>query len=129
MEYLPFILIAVLALFMAMPLYVWLGSKRMEGREAPELNALLTEEQRGMNKLLFYFYSEHCGPCRAVGPVVDAVAARHGCVVKVDVMQDMATAHRFGVRATPTVVLVEDGRLVKVLLGTVSEQKLELLLR
>lgn len=129
MEYLPFILIAVLGLFMAMPLYAWLGSKRMEGRAAPALDALLTPEQRGMKKLLFYFYSEHCGPCRAVGPVIDALAARHGCVVKVDVMQDMATVRRFGVRATPMVVLVEEGRVVKVLLGAVSEQKLELLLR
>lgn len=128
MEYLPFILLAVLGLFMAMPLYIWLGSKRMQGRAAPDYQRLLGAEQQGMDRLLFYFYSPHCGPCRTLGPVVDQMAQRYGCVVKVDVAQDMAVARQFGVRATPTLVLVEQGKVVKVMLGAVSEKTLELLL-
>jgi thioredoxin 1 len=129
MEYLPFILIAVMAVFMAMPLFLWLGSKRMQGRAAPDYAALLTPEQYGRDKLLFYFYSAHCGPCRTLAPLIDTMAARYGNVVKVDVTQQPAAARQFGVRATPTLVLVEAGTVVKVMLGAVSERQLEVLLR
>lgn len=129
MEYLPFILIAVMAVFMAMPLYIWLGSKRLQGRAAPDYAALLTPEQQGCDKLLFYFYSEHCGPCRTLAPLIDTMAVRHGNVVKVDVARQPAAARQFGVRATPTLVLVEAGTVAKVMLGAVSERQLEVLLR
>ncbi|MEW6646438.1 MAG: thioredoxin family protein [Pseudomonadota bacterium] len=129
MEYLPFILIGVMALFMAMPLYIWLGSKRLQGQAAPDYAALLTPQQQGRDKLLFYFYSEHCGPCRTLAPLIDSMAERHGNVVKVDVMQQPAAARQFGIRATPTLVLVEGGKVVKVLLGAVSAKQLEVLLR
>ncbi len=128
MEYLPFILIGVMAVFMAMPLFIWLGSKRMQGRDAPDCAALLTAEQRGRDKLLFYFYSEHCGPCRTLAPLIDTMAERYGNVVKVDVTQQPAAARQFGVRATPTLVLVDGGKVVKVMLGAVSEKQLEVLL-
>lgn len=129
MEYLPFILIGVMAVFMAMPLFIWLGGKRMQGRAAPDYAALLAPEQQGRNKLLFYFYSEHCGPCRTLGPLIDTMATRYGNVVKVDVSRQTAVARQFGIRATPTLVLVEAGTVVKVMLGAVSEKQLDVLLR
>lgn len=129
MEYLPFILIGVMALFMAMPLYIWLGSKRLQGRAAPDYAALLTPQQQGRDKLLFYFYSEHCGPCRTLAPLIDGMAERYGNVVKVDVAQQPSVSRQFGIRVTPTLVLVDAGRVAKVLLGAVSERQLEVLLR
>lgn len=129
MEYLPFVLIVVFALFMAMPLWIWISAKRMQGGKAPPYDDLLTPAQCGRDKYLFYFYSAHCGPCRTVTPVVERMAERHGNVVKVDVTRQMAAAHRFGVRGTPTLILVDGGRVVKVLMGGVSERQLEVLLR
>lgn len=128
MEYLPFVLIAVLLLFMAFPFYIWLSSKRMQGGDAPDYDELLSPEQRGRNKLLFYFYSQHCGPCRTLTPLIDQMAERYGNVVKVDVMHQMGVAQRFAIRATPTLVLVENRRVAKVILGSVSGKQLELLL-
>ncbi len=129
MEYLPFVLIAVLLLFMAFPLYIWFSSKRMQGGSAPPYDDLLTPEQRGKAKMLFYFYSQHCGPCRTLTPLVEQMAERYGNVVKVDVMRQGAVAQRFAVRATPTLVLVEGNTVVKVILGPVGEKPLDLLLR
>ncbi len=129
MDYLPFLFVAAAVAVMGMPLYIWLSAKRMQGSDAPDYAALLTPEQRGLSKLMFYFHSAHCGPCRTLTPVVDAMAARYGNVVKVDAMQQPAVAQRFGVRATPTLVLVDAGKVVKVMLGSVSEKQLELLLR
>ncbi len=128
MEYLPFVLIAVLLLFMAFPLYIWLSSKRMQGGSAPAYDDLLAPEQRDKAKLLFYFYSQQCGPCRTLTPLVERMAERYGNVVKVDVMQQGGVAQRFAIRATPTLVLVEGDTLVKVILGPVGEKQLDLLL-
>ncbi len=129
MDYLPYLLIGLLCLFMFWPLTVWIGSKRMQGGAAPDYADLLAPEQAGRDKLLFYFYSEQCAPCRTVAPLVDRMAERYGNMVKVDVARHTAAAWRFGVRATPTLVLVEGGRVIKVLLGGVSERQLEVLLR
>ena len=129
MDYLPFLFVAAAVAIMGLPFYIWLSAKRLQGSAAPDYQALLTPDQQGRSKLLFYFYSAHCGPCRTLTPLVDAMAARYGNVVKVDAMAQPAVAQRFGVRATPTLVLVDGGKVVKVMLGTVSERQLELLLR
>ena len=68
MDYLPFLFIAVVVAFMAFPLYIWFGAKRLQGNDAPDYQALLTPEQQGRSKLLFYFYTQQCGPCRAMAP-------------------------------------------------------------
>ncbi|MFA5626060.1 MAG: thioredoxin family protein [Thiohalomonadaceae bacterium] len=129
MQYLPFVLIGVLVLLMAMPVYIRLSSKRMQGQSAPDYATLLAPEQQAMDKLLFYFYSEHCGPCRSLAPLIDRMGERFGNVVKVNVKYQADAARKFGIRATPTIVLVEHGKIIKVLLGAVSEKQLEVLLR
>jgi len=129
MDYLPFILIGVIALFMAMPLYIQFSSKRLQGQAAPDYSRLLTVEQKDRDKLLFYFYGEHCPPCRTLAPLINEMAERFGNVVKVNVGNDPAAARLFSVRATPTLVLVEGGQISKVILGAVSESQLETLLR
>jgi thioredoxin-like negative regulator of GroEL len=60
--------------------------------------------------------------------VIDRLAARHPNVFKVDASADLEQARAFGVAATPTLMLVEDGRIVRVIVGSTSEKNLESLL-
>lgn len=124
MDYLPYILIAFILFFTALQLRVIFATRRLKGRPAPPLDALLDESQRQQQRLLFYFFSEHCGPCRAMTPVVERLADRHPNIVKVDVERSPELARGFGVMATPTVILVQEGRIAKVAVGTVGERKL-----
>lgn len=66
---------------------------------------------------LIDFHATWCGPCRQVGPVVEAIAAEHPeyTVVKVDVDQAPATAQQFGIRGVPFLVVQSAD-------GTVTEQ-------
>ncbi|MDF1756195.1 MAG: thioredoxin [Verrucomicrobiales bacterium] len=60
------------------------------------------------------FWSEHCGPCKMLSPVLDEVAAEIGddaVVAKVDVMAERDLAMKFGVRAVPTLVFMKDGEV------------------
>lgn len=60
------------------------------------------------------FWSEHCGPCKMLSPVLDEVAAEIGDsakVTKVDVMDQRELAMKFNVRAVPTLVFMKDGEI------------------
>ncbi|MDF2375434.1 MAG: thioredoxin [Verrucomicrobiales bacterium] len=60
------------------------------------------------------FWSEHCGPCKMLAPVLDEVAAEigdAGKVTKVDVMAERELAMKFGIRAVPTLIFMKDGEV------------------
>ncbi|MBP6601541.1 MAG: thioredoxin [Verrucomicrobiales bacterium] len=60
------------------------------------------------------FWSEHCGPCKMLSPVLDEVAEQVGDtakVTKVDVMAHRDLAVRFGIRAVPTLIFMKDGEI------------------
>ncbi|WP_200209103.1 thioredoxin family protein [Micromonospora coerulea] len=59
------------------------------------------------------FTATWCGPCKTLGPVADAVAARHGVPVEVvDVDGSPELAARYRVRSIPTVVLLDGSDVV-----------------
>jgi putative thioredoxin len=61
------------------------------------------------------FWAAWCGPCRMLGPVIEAEAAkREGKLelAKIDVDAEQTLAARYGVRGLPTVAVFRDGKPV-----------------
>jgi thioredoxin-like negative regulator of GroEL len=61
---------------------------------------------------LLDFTATYCQPCKALEPVLAALATEYGPrlqVVEINTEDDPIKAQQFGVRATPTLVLVRDG--------------------
>jgi thioredoxin 1 len=58
------------------------------------------------------FRAPWCGPCKAVEPVLEQLAAAHPNVdfVSLDIDAYPACASRYGVLSIPTVILFADGR-------------------
>ena len=73
-----------------------------------------------------------CGPCKALAPVVEALADEQVGVVKVgalDIDSAPATAARLGVRGAPTILVFKGGREVARQVGVVSRARLLALLQ
>lgn len=73
------------------------------------------------------FYAEWCGPCKAIGPVVDEIAKEvegKAKVVKIDVDQSRDLAAKYNIMTVPTFLFFKDGTLKETIVGVVSKDEL-----
>jgi thioredoxin 1 len=98
-------------------------ARRMEGQEAPDTSVLDGIAGKNSRKL-YYFYGRHCGPCKAMAPLIERVRQDHPNLIKLDIAEAPDLARQFGIVATPTFVLVESGTIRKVRLGGMTKRQL-----
>lgn len=128
MQTLPYIIGGAALVLVSLQLRTALAGKLKQGTPAPDLTPVLEDGIDLERPLLIYFYSRHCGHCQSMTPMIDKLSARFGNVLKLDIEKHPTVSRQCGARATPTVVLVRESCICKVLVGARSERELERLL-
>lgn len=80
----------------------------------------------GNKKVLVDFYADWCGPCKMMGPIVDAFSEENAdvAVAKVNVDEEMELAMKNSVSSIPTLVVFEDGKVARRSVGALSKTEL-----
>jgi thioredoxin 1 len=94
-------------------------------------NAFDKDVMQSAMPVLVDFYATWCGPCKMLGPVLEALAQQYqgrATIVKVDIDESPELAERFGITAVPTLMVFKGGQRVQQTQGYQSQRNLAAML-
>lgn len=83
-------------------------------------------EQEVLNSekiVLVDFYADWCGPCKIFSPILEDISNEYDSVkvVKVNIDDEIELAQHYGVTSVPTLIIIQNGRVVDRSVGAVSK--------
>lgn len=74
-------------------------------------------------KVLLDFWASWCGPCMMVSPVIDGIAEERTDIKvgKINVDEQPELAMQFGIQSIPTLIVMENGKIVNKALGAMPK--------
>ena len=83
-------------------------------------NEVLNSEK----KVLLDFWAPWCGPCRMVVPIVEEIADERPDIKvgKINVDEEVELASQFGIMSIPTLVVIENGKIVNQAMGARTKE-------
>ena len=120
-----YIILAVVILILALQLLMVFAAKKSKGKKLKGLQGKLKGLEKDGSKGLVYFFSPTCHACKAQTPIIKELQSSNSNIFDVDISKDMDTAKIFGIKATPTTMIVKNGTISQVLLGVKQKSVLK----
>ena len=89
-----------------------------------EFDAIITGSDK---PVLVDFWASWCGPCRALGPIVEQIGEEMSdrlTVYKCNVDEEGSLAQRFGIMSIPTLILFKGGQPAHTMVGSMPKAEL-----
>jgi thioredoxin 1 len=86
-----------------------------------------SEVLKAEQPVLVDFWAPWCGPCRAIAPVIEELVKEYGDKVKFakcNVDDNPVTPGQYGIKAIPTLIFFNGGKVVDQITGMVAKSKL-----
>src|SRR5439155_23741989 len=86
-----------------------------------------TDDQKTTQPLHVDYWTEWCGPCKMLAPVLDEIAKEHADhirVAKINVDDNPALAERYGIQSIPTLLYFAKGEVRNQTIGVISKRKI-----
>lgn len=100
-----------------------MASENVQQLTDAEFDSVINSER----PTLVDFWAPWCGPCKAIGPVIEDLATEYDgkvTIAKMNVDDNPATPGKFGIRAIPTLILFKSGQVVDQITGSVGKAQL-----
>ena len=91
-------------------------------------NSFESEVLQSDKPVLVEFWAPWCGPCKAIGPMIEELVGTFGDKVKFtkcNVDDNPVTPGKFNIKAIPTLIFFNQGNVVEQIVGMVAKTKLE----
>lgn len=90
-------------------------------------NNFQSEVLESDSPVLVDFWAEWCGPCKALSPVIDEIAAEMAGkikIVKINIEEAPEAPTKYGVRGVPTLMIFKNGQVVDTRVGGMPKGQL-----
>jgi len=107
-----------LGIFIRQLWIIW-QTKKLHGLDLNQYEILTSKNN---HRHLIFFHAKHCTPCQSMLPIIKKLQKKFDNLIDIDVQQKPDFCKKLGIKATPSFVSLENGKIISIKLGNRREQ-------